>query len=63
MSDFAEMYKRFNLDEHQLDHLNKLANRRYPFQESSSCVSIETVILDGSKETRKEEGVVNAELV
>lgn len=21
MSDFAEMYKRFNLDEHQLDHL------------------------------------------
>lgn len=63
MSDFEEMYKKFNLDKHQLDHLNKLASRRYPFQENSSCISIETVILDGAKETRKEKGVVNAKLV
>lgn len=63
MTDFEEMYKRFRLDQSTINDLNRLASNSYPLEDSGYSVTVETLILNDGKEVKRENGVLNAELV
>jgi len=63
MANYEEMYSQFRLDEETKRQLNKFASRKYPFEECTCPVFIETIISDANKENHKDAVVNHAELV
>ncbi len=63
MANYEEMYSEFRLDEETKRQLNKFASRKFPFEECTYPVFIETVISGANNEKHKDAVLNHAELV
>jgi len=63
MSNYEEKYKRFKINNETREHLINLSSKRFPFNENSIEIQVETIWCKNGKMKKIEKGVAHAKLV
>jgi len=63
MGNYEEKYKKFKINNETREHLVKLSSKRFPFDENSVEIQVETIWCQNGKQKKIEKGVAHAKLV